>query len=183
MPKLDEYIYARTRTALERIPDDERADIYVVSLFVYDENDDPRRPTITVGYNTESAVKQGLTDTDEGEARWNFAYFLQNELDLVFDSNSDPEGAELRTKAITAAGYDFPGDDASATEVTTPWFVANTVFAARRLHDHGDIEQIFGRSIPILVHELEYYDVIAMQNLAANPPGVADDFVTWCRGL
>jgi hypothetical protein len=40
---------------------------------------------------------------------------------------------------------------------------------------------LFGRPIPVLVHELEYYDAIAMQNLAANPPGVADDFIRWCR--
>jgi hypothetical protein len=39
------------------------------------------------------------------------------------------------------------------------------------------------RSIPVLIHELEYCDEIAEQNLAANPAGVVPDaFVSWCRG-
>ena len=33
-------------------------DIYAVSLFVYDEDDDPRKPTVTLGYNTESVMKK-----------------------------------------------------------------------------------------------------------------------------
>ena len=59
--------------------------------------------------------------------------------------------------------------------------MANAVVAARRLHEEGDISRIFGKTIPVLIHELEYYDTIAKQNLAANAPGVADDFVRWCR--
>ena len=35
-----------------------------ISLWVQDLDDDPRKPTITVGFNTE---------------RWNFAFWLQNE--------------------------------------------------------------------------------------------------------
>ena len=47
----------------------------------------------------------------------------------------------------------------------------------------GDIERLFARSIPVLIHELECYDEIASQNLAANPAGVVpEDFVDWCRG-
>ena len=183
MIDLSDAIYERVRGALETIADDDRAEIYVVSLFVYDEGDDPLRPTITVGYNTESDVVGAADQTDEDEARWNYAFYRQNELAVLFDGRRDPDGAALRDDAIESAGYTFPFDSALQKAVTTPWFVANTVFAARRLHDTGDVMRIFGRSIPVLVHELEYYDVIAMQNLAANPPGVADDFVLWCRGL
>ena len=35
-------------------------DIYVVSLYVYDYDDDPCRPTVTVGYNTESYLNEQL---------------------------------------------------------------------------------------------------------------------------
>ena len=67
-------------------------DVYVVSFLVYDEDDDPRRPTLTIGYNTETRVQQILAaqpgsellpagaPTDEAEARWNYAFWLQNEL-------------------------------------------------------------------------------------------------------
>jgi hypothetical protein len=38
---------------------------------------------------------------------------------------------------------------------------------------------IFGRAIPVLIHELEYCDEIAEQNVRANPDGLADDFARW----
>ena len=38
----------------------DEADIYVVSLYVYDDNDDPCRPTVTVGYNTESYLNEQI---------------------------------------------------------------------------------------------------------------------------
>ena len=35
----------------------------------------------------------------------------------------------------------------------------------------------------MLIHELEYYDEIASQNLAANPAGVVpEELVAWCLG-
>ena len=43
------------------------------------------------------------------------------------------------------------------------------------------ITRIFGRSIPVIVHELEYYDEIADQNEKANPRELVDGFVAWIR--
>jgi len=55
-------------------------DIYAVSLFVYDMADNPCRPTVTLGYNTEKQVKAIIANaSDEQEARWNYAFWLQNE--------------------------------------------------------------------------------------------------------
>ena len=52
----------------------------------------------------------------------------------------------------------------------------------RGLHDSGDMVAIFGRPIPVLVHELEYYDAIAMQNMASRilreSPTTSSH---WCR--
>jgi hypothetical protein len=43
--------------------------------------------------------------------------------------------------------------------------------------------RIFGNPLPVLIHELEYDDEIAAQNVRANPPGVVPDgFVRRCRG-
>ena len=60
-------------------------------------------------------------------------------------------------------------------------FVSACVRLARHLHAIGLIDKTFGRPIPVLVHELEYYDAIADQAAAANPPGVAADFITWVQ--
>lgn len=186
MGTLDDYIYARARNALDGIAESDRREVYVVSFFVYDEDENPRKPTLTVGYNTESdvaAAREHPLVMDEAEARWCYAWYGEHALTVMFDSEKDQNGAKIRNRAIQMAGYTFQQDDAVATAITTPWFVANTVFAARRLHDRGDIARIFGRSIPVLVHELEYYDAIAMQNLAANPCGVAAEFVQWIRAM
>jgi len=43
--------------------------------------------------------------------------------------------------------------------------------------------QILGRAIPVLIHQLEYYDEIAEQNLRANPHGLADDFARWIEAM
>jgi hypothetical protein len=51
--------------------------------------------------------------------------------------------------------------------------------SARALHQTGVIEQQFSLAMPIIVHELEYYDVIAAQTRCANPPRVAKEFDDW----
>jgi len=87
----DEHLYSSVVEALESTADDERSDIYAVSLFVYDEEDDPRFPTVTVGTNTETQLQLSSnppanfekptpcwTPTDEPEARWNYAFWRQD---------------------------------------------------------------------------------------------------------
>jgi hypothetical protein len=163
----------------------------VVSLLVYDEEDDPRKPTVTVGFNAEEdvALTVARSWTDEQEARWNYAFWRQNELAILCDSRADPDGAALRETWARESGlwYELTeGEDAVFNERGAPLtnaFVQGLVDVVRRMHRNGDVEQIFGRTIPVLIHELEYYDEIAAQNLAANPVGVVpDQFVAWCRG-
>jgi hypothetical protein len=174
--------------ALDAIPGDEREGIYVVSLLVYDEDDDPRLPTVTIGFNTEADVAKS-TSTDEHEARWNYAFWRQNELAIICDSGTDSLGANLRDQWAKQEGLSYEladGEDPLFNERGEPLteaFVQLLVDMVRRLHRDGDIERTFGRSIPVLIHELEYYEQIASQNLAANPPGIVpDDFVRWCHG-
>jgi hypothetical protein len=145
---------------------------------------------VTVGFNTESDVahETGAYSTDEDEARWNYACWRQNELAVVCGSASDPAGARLREEWARAHGlwYELePGEQAIFNERGEPLtraFVELLVEVVRRLHREGDVERTFGRAIPVLIHELEYYDEIATQNLAANPEGVVPDgFVRCCR--
>jgi hypothetical protein len=53
----------------------------------------------------------------------------------------------------------------------------------RLLHSRGLIERTFGRPIPVIVHELEYYEEIAAQTELANPPNLASDLVAWVGSL
>jgi len=111
-----EYAKACIEQALAKTPGDVAADVYVVSLFVYYEEDDPRLPTVTVGFNTEAQVAKSTDDAFEAdEARWNFASWLQNELGVLADTDRDPEGAALREQWVRSEGLWYEeqdGDDA-----------------------------------------------------------------------
>jgi hypothetical protein len=193
MAPLADHVYEVARNVLAAIPTEDRSDIYVVSLFVYDQDDDPRKPTVTVGYNSEADVAKAIDPVDpfpaDGqEARWNYAFWRQNQLSLICDTEADAEGARLREAWARAEGlwYDLAEDEDPVFnergKPLTSAFISLLEEIVARLHS-TDIEEIFGRRLPVLIHELEYYDDIAEQNLRANPAGVVpDDFVRWCRG-
>jgi hypothetical protein len=194
--------------AVTSIPASKAHDAYVVSFLVYDEEDDPRRPTLTIGYDTQTRVQQVLAArpgsalllgggaVDPAEARWNYAFWLQDELAVIGDSIRDPVGAQLRDQWIKDSGLWYEEPEAAPVDAPDAWdavepmadqitqrFVQACVQLANQLHADGLIGKVFGRSVPVLVHEVEYYDAIADQAEAANPPGVAADFVAWVRNL
>lgn len=63
----------------------------------------------------------------------------------------------------------------------TQKFVDLLVSIVQELHSSGFIRNKFKKDIPILIHELEYYDTIAEQNLRANPADTVADFVRFCK--
>lgn len=184
-----EHLQALATRAITSIEHSEARDIYAVSFFIDNEDDDPRRPTLTIGYNTEAQVRRILNDaSDPAEARWNYAYWLQNQLAVIGARNSDPAGATSRQQWISELGlwYDEPTDPADW--LTTVGAIAAQIEAhfnqacwqlAQTLHETGVIERSLGRAVPVIVHELEYYDGIARRTEYANPPGLADEFTAW----
>ena len=63
----------------QKISEWQEDDIYAISLYVFNEEDDPCRPVAVFGYNTERQVQKSITEAaDEQEARWNYAFWLQN---------------------------------------------------------------------------------------------------------
>ncbi len=161
-------------------------DIYVVSLFVYDNNDNPCKPTVTLGYNTESQVQSTIEfASDEEEARWNYAFWLQNNF-FVF---GEDETAETVKNWIITSGFPyFEDDDISLdneeaiekTSEITSAFVSILIDIVRDIHELGILTQKFGKELPIIIHELEYYDKIAEQNIKANGEQLVKDFAEWC---
>ncbi|MFF4035164.1 hypothetical protein ACFYZ2_36435 [Streptomyces sviceus] len=175
--------------ALASISAADAGDIYAVSFLIHNEDDDPRQPTLTVGYNTETQARRSIREaSDQAEARWNYAFWLQNELTVVGDLTSDPAGATARQNWISDLGLRCrePTDLADGDSVAGPLaarieahFRQTCCQLARTLHTTGVIESSLGRSVPVIVHELEYYEAIARQTEAANPPGLADEFISW----
>lgn len=179
-------------------------DIYVVSLFVYDDGDNPSKPTVTLGYNTESRIlheyeweKRYRTENNirnlplpsARELRWNYAYWLQNEF---FRFGVGETAAVVRE---WLAENHFPYREADPTiseweivmsdemQQITQAFVRMLVSIVQELHQEGVLTRKFGKELPILIHELEYYEEIAEQNIEANGRELVEDFVLFCLGI
>ncbi|MFF2996998.1 hypothetical protein ACFVTC_20955 [Streptomyces sp. NPDC057950] len=187
----DDHLRHLVEKALSSIPAADADDIYAVSFLIDNEDDDPRKPTLTIGYNTETQAHHSIQDaSDQAEARWNYAFWIQNELTVVGDLTSDPAGAAARQEWISDLGlwYDGPTDLADWDSAIGPLaaqiearFIQTCCQLARTLHTTGVIERSVGRTVPVIVHELEYYEAIARSTEAANPPGLAAEFTSWVR--
>jgi hypothetical protein len=163
----EEHANHSVAAALEAIPLSIADDTYVVSLLVYDDEDDPRRPTLTVGTNSEAQVDATTPRASSpDEARWNFAYWLQDDLFSV-GGWGDQDGVRLRRSWIEELGLWYSDEDEkrdfdAAMDVgtrITDQFVELAVRLAQRLHGQ-----------------------IAEQSERANPPGLTADFSRWVIG-
>ena len=66
------------RLIAQKISEWQEDDIYAISLYVFDEEDDPCRPVAVLGYNTERQVQKSSSETsDAQEARWYYAFWIQ----------------------------------------------------------------------------------------------------------
>ena len=154
----------------QKISEWQEDDIYAISLYVFNEEDDPCRPVAVFGYNTERQVQKSITEAaDEQEARWNYAFWLQNhEMCLGRD-----ETAEDIRKWITE--LEWEGEDAINLK-----FVNLLVAVVQGIHASGLLKEKFGREILVLIHELEYHEKISQQNIEANGEALDRDFVSFC---
>lgn len=144
--------------------------IYAISLYVFNEEDDPHRPVAVLGYNTQEQVERSLPLASDGqEARWNYAFWLQNE-ELCF-GRGDTE--ELVRQWIAGQAVEDEGELAEAFEDVL-------AEAVRELHTSGVLRDRQGRDIPILIHGLEYYEHTARLNLEANLGALDRDFCRFC---
>lgn len=171
----------------EKIASWDKSDIYAVSLWVNDMNDNPCEPVVVLGYNTSEQFQNEIPNAyDAQEAKWNYAFWLQNE-ELSFGTG---ETQFMVRQWIESAGYSYftseemflaqEEPDERLYEGITAAFVEVLVEVVKELHESGFIKEQFGKEIPVLIHELEYYEEIAEQNLRANPAETVADFVKFC---
>lgn len=181
--------YDQVKEAIRGIPDQERGDIYALSFWYQCEDDDVRYPMIVVGYNTHSNWEANIRSaSSKEEAKWNFAFWLQNEL-AEMGGMEDP----LLGAWFEASPYYYSEEQhEEATEDDDLFdellergakfadeFREEAIAMAQRLFKEGVVREVFGQDIPILVHELEYYDDPVDWTVRANPEGLVDEFVAW----
>lgn len=167
----------------------EREDIYAISFYVYDLEDNPCKPAITLGFNTEEEVSNMLKYADEQEVRWNYAYWIQNmESTYGWDDTSYNHIKEwvIENNFLYKENYN-PFDTSMELIIElrkiTEAFVQILIDVVNEIHSSGLITTNLKSDIPIIIHELEYYDKIAKQNIEANGLDLVKDFVNYINSL
>lgn len=122
MNDFEKFAYDEVCKALEDIEVDIVPDVYVLSFYVFDLNDDPRHPILQVGYNTRTRLSactpaEGQTPgwpiaSDLHEAKWSFAFWLQNELQLIGEPQT--QGGLLLEELLKSKGLWYSDDDEHA---------------------------------------------------------------------
>ena len=200
MSKFEDYTYNKARDGILAIDDKTAADIYALSFYYWFVEDDLRKPILSVGYNTYTRWRaytpapgqqtQWPIASDSDEAGWNYAFWLQHEGEACTIGEARTE-ASARKEWIQSLGCWYTDEEQEEDFDRTielggkiqEQFVGLCIAVARHLHDEGIILKKFGRPIPILVHELEYYDGIAEATRRANPRGLAKEFENWIANM
>ncbi|WP_299251236.1 hypothetical protein [uncultured Cytophaga sp.] len=182
-----ESAYTNIKNGLIKIPADQKQDIYAISFYYYIENDDLRFPTIHVSYNTNHQYKKEIKNaSSEAEAKWNFAFWLQDELlrigglDNALLNNWFKETPYYYSEEEDQKSLDdedlfddlFELGDAFDNE-----FIEAIILLTKRVFDEKIIDTIFGKQIPIIIHDLEYYEEPIDWTIRANPTGLVDEFL------
>ncbi|KAL0630214.1 hypothetical protein Q9L58_010940, partial [Maublancomyces gigas] len=113
MNDFEQFLYTAIGAALANIDTSIIPDIYALSFFIYDKEDEPRHPVLQLGYNTLTQLAQSTPSaSDAGEAKWNFAFWLQNELVSVGEPAT--EGGQLLQGLLKSRGLWYSDDDEEA---------------------------------------------------------------------
>lgn len=176
------YLYERVKIEMDSWNE---KDIYAISFFVYSNEaylygEFSNVSEFLISYNTESDCE---TADVKSEERWNYAFWRQNVITIT-----DNEGLQVLFQWYKENGIDNIGheDDNCYDENyqyigkgPVGYYELLTVVSevANKLQNENYIVNKFGKSLPIIVHDLEYswYVVGATKN--ANPNGEADQFL------
>ena len=172
LQQIEEEIYQK---AVDAIASWNEPDIYVVSFYFWEDEQDPCKPRLSIGFNTERRYQETLSEVDDGDehdARWNFAWWLQNNDAVQY--GCDPHSAKLIEKWVGTFKIRYH---------ITGAFNDMLVRVVQRIHKEGILTRRFGKELPIIIHELEYYDEPLKINLAANGPELIEQgFIDLCKG-
>ncbi|WP_290789666.1 hypothetical protein [Flavihumibacter sp. UBA7668] len=184
--------YEKIKKAIFQIDNEIVPEIYILSFYVHNDDDDPRQPMLTVGYNTierwhscsptPGQEPKWPIASDGDEAKWNFAFWLQNEALIIGGYDFDPVSEWVKNTPYYYSDEqvedDFDTTDLMGQKIKDK-FIEIVISHARKLHSDGVITVKFGKDIPIIVHELEYYDKPVLWTNQANPDGLAKEFENW----
>ena len=142
--RFEGYIYDTFAREIESWDGSTCADIYAISFFIYDNEDDPRQPQIHLSYNTLSYWKKSCKrGRDRREVKWNYAFWPMDFKAIIpgdgwerLNIAPETEGLALRSAWLVSEGFEGSHDElyGDHTPAMTLAFVAICVRVARRLH-------------------------------------------------
>lgn len=177
---------------LERFPEELRPEIYALSFRIWRTDDDDRHPYVAIGYNTESQYELEKYPGDEGEVRWNYAYWLLEGFEMLGNVPEDPAGGPVYVEEVRRLGAWYDGefdldrvlddeDTAARADLLRRHFHDAVIDLARHLHADGVIERILGRPLPVVVFDMSSPGWELHATEAANPPELIEEFMAWQR--
>ncbi|MGC2872885.1 hypothetical protein ACDL92_06340 [Ihubacter sp. mB4P-1] len=117
-----------------------KENIYAISVFINHSEDEV----------TDFAISYNREEQQEGEERWNYAFWEQDEEELMY----------------------------LLEERETSWkqLLDLTAFAVRKLQEERFFNKVFGKDIAVIIHGYDYEDVELEATRQANPNNQAKEF-------
>ena len=168
-------------------------DIYVISYYFWEDEQNPCKPRLSIGFNTERQYQKMLPHVGKNhhDARWNYAWWCRD--DLFSQYGCDQISAELIRKWVMSYNIhyfeeEWPhyGDDTdkwNQYDVIKSTFIHILIRIVQNLHNDGLLQLHFGKEIPMIIHELEYDETSLKINVLANGNELIEKgFVDLCNG-
>jgi len=187
---LSTILVANCRDFLAKAPSSIVKDVYAVSL--YTNLEDVAQAELILSCNTYTQIAQslsgataafGLPSTEE-EAKWNFAFWLQTpNLRLLVPPDSADGTLWRQLLGQRDLVYtDLESFDVDLFEAGVRALLQETAIqVAQAMHKEGVLRGVFGKDLPVIIHDLEYDDSVADLTEKANPIGLAAEFCNWVR--
>ena len=182
--------YEKLKNAIQEIVNEEdRKDVYVLSLCYTCDDEDLRFPKVTLSYNTLSNVKEeSYNAASKEDAKWNYDYWLQTEIETI-GGKKDKQLKQWFAK--TPYFYSDEENDRAIEEDEDLYdkilkkgdrFTKEFIKEVIALIDEGEIEKVFTRNIPIIIHQQEFEETPILWTKKANPTKLIKEFLDYFDG-
>lgn len=186
-----EQSYQKVMGVIQEIPDDIAHDIYALSFWLTNAENDYRYPTLILGYNTLTNFQAEKGEaTDDLEYKWNFAYWLVDDMGKIGGEDDKfltawfeqtPHFYSQEQEDLSEENDEVFAKIVEKGEQFQAEFIQIVIQIAQRLFTEKVLEQKFGKNIPIIIHDLEYYEDPINWTTSANPPELIKEFLTFAN--
>ena len=182
---LFESFYAKAEKAIKKIGRQNTKDVYAISFWKDNLEDDPRCPVITIGYNTLTQVEVAKKNAASlMVAKWTYAFGLQigggpiggNDKNLrLYFKEANLFYTQQEYSRAEKNGEEDKLDEQDDQMQTV--FMDIVISVIQELHKKGVIKEQLGKEVPVIVHELEYYDLPIEWTTRSNPESLIAEFL------